>query len=150
MRDRWIVAAVVAAIAVTGAVAAAQAGARSDHIRLDPNARGIVSEARLSDGRLAIDVRGLRPHQRVDAAVGRLACSPSGYGREWIGSAVADASGRAHWRAPASVEGAARDGRHVVGLVVAGRTVACGSIPAAHPAAPREEGIWGFSRRFVD
>ena len=154
MRDRWLVLGTAATIGAALATAVAQAGPRTERVSLDPNGTAVSATATIVDGALSVSVTGMRPRVRVEAIVDRLACATSGFDGRPAGGAVADARGAARWTVDGALPPATRDGRHVLAVVTAGETVACGPIPSAEPAAepvPHSHwGIWSFAGRFLD
>ena len=151
MRDRWLVLGALATIGAALLVAVAQAGPREERFALDPNVPRVTAGASLSRGVLTVSVAGAPARTRVEAVGDLLACDRGG---DLLGSAVADAAGRARWTARGTLPERLRDGRHVLAVRVGGTTIACGSIPSVRPAAgPRRQrhwGIWSFTRHFID
>lgn len=154
MRDRWLVLGTAATIGAALATAVAQAGPRTERVSLDRNGTAVSATATIVDGALSVSVSGMPPRARVEAIVDRLACATSGFDGRPAGGAVADARGSARWTVRGVLRPETRDGRHVLAVVAAGQTVACGPIPSAEPAAgpsPRSHwGTWSFAGRFLD
>lgn len=154
MSDRWFVLLPAAVLVAAAAVAVAQAGPRTEPLRLDANGGHVAASAAIVGASLHVTVDGARPGARVTAVIDRLACAQQGYGGVTAGGAVADRSGHASWTVRDVVGRSVRDGRHVLAVGAGGRTVACGSIaapqPSSQPPEGRRWGIWAFTRRFVD
>jgi hypothetical protein len=151
MSDRWLVLGAIGTIVAALVAAVAQADPRTERVSLAPNVPRVTAEGSLVRDELRISVTGVAAHVRVAASIDRLACAGTGAP---AGHAVADAGGRARWTAPRAVDGALRDGRHVLAITVGRATIACGPLPStrarSEPAPQGHWGVWSFARHFVD